>query len=108
MMVLKAACTSALEQVLQHVLLQDSDGNCPCQSEVLRRRMFSGSWLSEMRMQFSWSYTVLGICSWLGGSGQCLLSRLLTCLCGFATCSTFRDVLQPQQPTCCLWDWGRG
>jgi hypothetical protein len=35
---------------------------CPCQSEVLTRMIFSGSWSSEMRMWFNWSYTVfLGI-----------------------------------------------
>lgn len=37
----------------------------PCQSEVLTRIMFSGSWSSETRMWFSWSYTVfLGIWKW--------------------------------------------
>lgn len=36
---------------------------CPCQSAVLTRMIFSGSWSSETRMWFSWSYTVfLGIC----------------------------------------------
>lgn len=39
------------------------DPTCPCQSDVLTRMMCSGSWSSETRMWFSWSYTVfLGIC----------------------------------------------
>lgn len=102
-MVLKAACTSAAEHV--HTtgsvcFCSTSERNCPCQSEVLTRMIFSGSWSSEMRMWFSWSYTVfLGICSWLLVSGQRSLSRLLArSFWGRAACRSFRDVLRPRRP----------
>lgn len=89
-MVLKAACTSAAEQVhttgsvwrcraserncgradgeppglpRPRPVGRTPDPTCPCQSDVLTRMMCSGSWSSETRMWFSWSYTVfLGIC----------------------------------------------
>lgn len=66
---------------------------CPCQSEVLTRMMFSGSWSSEMRMWFNWSYTVfLGI--WRHKAHPCWWEGLLQPL----TCPADPPLLPSSHP----------
>lgn len=57
----------------------------PCQSDVLIRMMLSGSWLSDTRMWFSWSYTVfLGICDRREEMKTCSSRWRSSNFCGFS------------------------